>query len=248
MDAFGAFRGIARTPGTAKSEFPLGPARNLLRRVLRRNDVKPTPGVPAQEARPSTRRRRSSPARCCSTPRPHLGRGQRPAAGATGEARRTSRPCSRLRGWRAAVSSPAMCSTSTPAGAITGKTPIPRSSTTPRVRASPTTRPKYIASKARGAGGARQSVHRSRGRRISRGQGAACAGNPARPAVRDPSPKPHSGGHPQHPETPISAPMAGDKVWLSCTIILPLRHARRVGIAGAPGRHRRGGAAVICRA
>ena len=32
------------------------------------------------------------------------------------------------------------------------------------------------------------------------GQGAAGGGNPARPAVRHPSPEPHAGRHPQHPE------------------------------------------------
>ena len=41
--------------------------------------------------------------------------------------------------------------------------------------------------------------------------------------------------------------LAADKVWLSCTIILPLRTPGRLGIAGAASRRRRGGAALMCR-
>ena len=98
----------------------------------------------------------------------------------------------------------------------------------------------------RGAGGARQSLHRSRGRRVPGREGAAGGGNPARPAVRHPSSEPHAGRHPQHPER--QSRCAGGRQGLALLHHHPaVAHAGRLGIAGAAGRHRGRGAALMCR-
>ena len=75
--------------------------------------------------------------------------------------------------------------------------------------------------------------------RLPAGQGRAAGGRAGRPAVRDPSPQPARSGIHQIQNANLGA-LAKDKVWLSCTMILPLRAQGGVGLAGAAGVDRRG--------
>ena len=170
----------------------------------------------------------------------HLGRGNAHAAGRSSSPRRTSRRCSRRRGWRAAAWSPATCSTSTPAGATTGKTPTPRSSTTPRGRASPTTRPSISSRRP-------WCWWRSTIRSPIRWPKASCRARRRRPRARRPACRSRStttisrsGRHPQHPERQPRGAGAGQG--LAVLHHHPAAaHARRVRLAGAAGRDRRAG-------
>ena len=88
------------------------------------------------------------------------------------------------------------------------------------------------------AGGARQSVHRSGGRGLPRGQGAAAGGDACRPAVRDPSPQSDGGGHSQHPER--QSRRARARQGLALLHDHPAAaHAGCLRLAGAAGRDRR---------
>ena len=194
MDALGHFA-VVPEAWDGKGEFPSG--RATYYGGYTQSDVKPTPDSAAQEARHrqgAADRHQRGAAR-----RQGASGAAAPCSRANWSPPRTSRRCSRRKGWSAAACSPATCSTSTPAGAITGKIPTPRSSTTPRDRASLRRRQIHRAEGGR-AGGARQSVHRSGGRRLPAGQGGAAGGDAARPAVRDPSPQSGGRRHPQHPE------------------------------------------------
>ena len=79
------------------------------------------------------------------------------------------------------------------------------------------------------------------------GQGAAARGHAGGPAVRDPSPQPDAGRASTTSRTPTSARMATRQGLAVLHHHPAVAHARRLGIAGAAGRHRGGGAAVKCR-
>ena len=83
------------------------------------------------------------------------------------------------------------------------------------------------------AGRARQSVHRSGAGRHAAGQGRAAGRHAGRPAVRDPSSQSVAVAGIHHIQNANLGELAKDKVWLSCTMILPLRAQ---GASGSPVR------------
>ena len=133
-----------------------------------------------------------------------------------------------------------MCSTSTPAGAISGKIPTPRRSTTPRVRASPTTPPNTSSRKPSCWWRSTTRSPIPSPRAFLQGKAPPPAGTPPGLPFAIHHHNLTEARHLQHPER--QPRRFGRRQGLAVLHHYPAAaHAGRVGIAGAAGRDRRAG-------
>src|SRR5262249_23417931 len=232
------YGGAPRTSRRAPPRPPRHRRRNLVRRVSARGG-ETAPGFAAQKTRhrqgaADHHERRAARRQGASRARQrHGARRARDRAGHRGDARGAGAGAPRSRGWRRALH---LHRLGRELAGSRYREILLHQGSRPLLR-----RRQIYRAQGRGAGGARQPVHRSRARGLCGGQGAGGGGHAARPAVRHPSPQSDSGGHPQHPER--QPRRHGARQGLALLHHHPAAaDAGRGRIAGAAGRDRRAGA------